>query len=374
MLTVNKKVLELFLQDLWKDNRNLDVVEQNGEKAIRRFADNSTTISEDLEYINCLKNKSSFNIPEIKEVTDQYIAFRYIEGTRAFNLLMDLKTLYRDENRSCYRDLGIQLLELLQNDLVEFQEVTEAEAVFTGGSCLYPAEDKMNAQYQVLTDMLPETCDFKEIVDDLARVTAVYENEVSVPFRDATPKNTIVEVPELFQQKFASYAERLDNLKKLCLSGTLSQLVRKENIYQIDFSGCKFLCPIGDDWIALNEHESTEWLTDSRRPMSPQDNVTWLCTLFVRFSRFAGRKLAYRLLNYSGYQVRFIHDDEAYYFFKLSNVCQYLRALQIIKGDQLAELMNKLYRASRYEPEKDYLLDSLCSEHQRAYYSDIYPN
>ncbi len=374
MLTVNKKTLELFLQDLWKDIRNLEVVEQNGKKVIRRFADNNTTIPEDLEYINCLKSKDSFNIPEIKEVTDQYIAFRYIEGTRAFNLLMDLKILYRDENRSCYRDLGIQLLHLLQDDLREFQKIMEAKAVFAGGSCLYPAEIKMNSQYQVLTDILPETCEFKEIVDDLARIAAVYENEVAVPFRDATPKNTIVEVPELFQQKFASYAERLDELKKLCLSGALSQLLRKENIYQIDFSGCKFLCPTGDDWIALNEHESTGWLKDSKRPMSPQNNLVWLCTLFVRFSRFAGRKLAYRLLNYSGYHVRFVHDDEAYYFLKLSNVCQYLRAHQVIQGDQLAELMNNLYRVSRFEPEKDYLLDLLRCEHQRAYYSDIYPN
>lgn len=373
-LHITEESLNLFVLDLWKDLRHLDVVDLAGSKVLRRFADNSTTIQEELAVINRLQEQAPFRIPEIQEHTSRYIAFRYIEGTRAFNLLMDLKTLYRNEKEAVYRDLALQLMDLLEDDLRSFQAVTMRDAVFTADHPTYPVREKLSALYRILTSILPGTCDFLEIAEDLERIAALYIQNATNPFRDATPKNVILEIPALFQQRFTSYEERLAALKEMCLSGALNRYLEKETIFQIDFSGCKFLCPQGDDWIALNEHESSAWLRSANRPPSPGEGLAGLCTKFVRFSRFGGRKLAYRLLNYEGYKVRFMHDNEAYYFFALANICQYLRDHDTIRSSHLGDLMNHLFQMSGFKPARDYLQEARPLDNRRAYYSDVYPN
>ncbi|MBT3224801.1 MAG: hypothetical protein HN580_30240 [Deltaproteobacteria bacterium] len=373
-LHVTKDSLKVFRQDLWKDLRHLDVVNQSGGKVIRRFADNSTTIPEENDFIQRLNSRVSFGIPEIRQCTDQFIAFRYIAGTRAFNLMIDLKTLYNQEKKRCYKDLGLQLLDLLQSDLKEFQLAMMDDQTFTENNPIYPAGEKLRSLYQVLTEILPETCVYTEIADDLDRIASVYAEAAMMPFRDATPKNMLLEIPSLFQQKFATYAERIKTLQGMCLSGAMSRLLDKKRIYQIDFSGCKFLCPPSDDWMALKEHESTAWLTEGNRSQFPGEGLQELCTRFVRFSRFGGRKLAYRLLNYEGYKIRFVHDNESYYFSTLVNICQNLKNHHIVRSDHLENLMSDLFKMSRFKPANDYLQGLSEDIDQNTYYSDVFPN
>ncbi len=365
---------KLFEQDLWKDFSQLDVVSQDGSKVIRRFSDNNTTILEEYNFINRLKTRVGFRIPEISQCTDKYIAFRYIEGTRAFNLLIDLKNLYQQEKKSCFRDLGFQLLGLLQSDLSEFQKVMMDDPVFTEQHSIYPAKEKLRLLYQVLTEILPGTCRFEQITDDLDRIAFLYSEAAMVPFRDATPKNMLLEIPILFQQRFATYGERLKTLKKMCLSGELNRLLDKKIIYQIDFSGCKFLCPLRDDWIALNEHESTAWLNEKNHRLFPGDELPELCTRFVRFSRFGGRKLAYRLINHEGYKIRFMHDNESYYFSTLMNLCGCLKDHHVIRGNHLGKLMSDLFNMSHFKPDNDYLHGWSQEKNKKVYYSDVFPN
>jgi len=248
------------------------------------------------------------------------------------------------------------------------------DTAFTENRPLYPAKTKMRLLYQVLTEILPETCDFLEIADDLDRIASIYTKAAVMPFRDATPKNMLLEIPSLFQQKFRSYEQRLSTIRDMSLSGELFRILDKNRLYQIDFSGCKFLCPVSDDWVALQEHESTVWLTEAKRPLSLGKELQGLCTRFVRFTRFGGRKLAYRLMNYQGYKIRFVHDNESYYFSKLADICQHLKRHQIIQSDHLGKLMLDLLKRSCYKPEQDYLQDLSHHKNQIPYYSDVFPN
>lgn len=375
MLTVTREILELFVHDLWKDSRCLDVASNDGKTTIRRFADSgSMSIQEEYAFITRLREKSTLRIPAITQVNDEYLEFEYIEGTRAFNLLMDLRTLHRREKRSCYKDLGMQLLELLKQDLSFFQEAMKADSEFTQGCDIYPVTEKMAALYGILTAILPNTCPFVDIEDDLNRIADEFRQQALLPFRDATPKNVILNIPSLFQNRFASYEDRLKTVDDVCRSGELSRLLTRENIHHIDFSGCRFLCPEQDDWIALEEQEASAWLMSVKRPSDPRQGVSDLCTRFVRYSRFAGRKLAYRLLNHSGYRIRFKHDNEAGYFFSLSNTCHYLRMHEVIQSDRLSNLMNDLFQAVAITPDSDYLMEMFPVKKQQVYYSDIFPN
>ncbi|NQU62980.1 MAG: hypothetical protein HQ517_01660, partial [SAR324 cluster bacterium] len=152
-LQVRKESVRLFIQDLWKDLRHLEVIDCNGGKIIRRFADNNTTIAEEFEYLGRLGDIIDFKIPEIFQYTDTYIDFRYIQGTRAFNLLMDLKSLYQLEKNARYLKLGLKLITLLQNDLTVFQTEMMADPFFTVNRPVYPAGEKIRTLYRVLTSV-----------------------------------------------------------------------------------------------------------------------------------------------------------------------------------------------------------------------------
>ncbi len=108
--------------------------------------------------------------------------------------------------------------------------------------------------------------------------------------------------------------------------------------------------------------------------MSPEKEGGELCVRFVRFSRFAGRKLAYRLLNQTGYRIRFALDNEAVYFLSLSNICQYLHILGIASSGQLTGFMNHLFQLSGFKPDVDYLHQMLPVREMRTYYTDVFPN
>ncbi len=306
-------------------------------------------------------------------VSNTHATISSIRRTRTFNLLMDLKSLYTVEKMACYQELAIKLLELLQANLTNFQSVMMDDPLFTDNRSVYPATEKIRTLYQVLTAVLPETCSFSEIAEDLDRITALYEQDAVIPFRDATPKNILLEIPALFQLRFASYEERLATVKTLCLSGALNRLLDKEKVYQIDFSGCKFLCPLDDDWIALQDHESSAWLSLAEKSRHNRKDVSGLCTRFVRFSRFGGRKLAYRLLSHKGYNIRFVHDNEAIYFYSLIDICRSLKDHHIIRSDRLGNLMTDLHRMSGFTPEKDYLQAISPVNNRSVYYSDVFP-
>lgn len=373
MLTVTEATLELFRKDLWKDARYLDVIETEGDSVIRRYRDNNVTIPEEVDFIRRLKPSVRFQIPEITGVTDDFIAFEYIRGTRAFNLFMDLRTLYLHENNAIYRDIALTLLALLKHDLEDFQQAMRSQPNFSKGCQPYPVSEKMDALYRVLTAVIPQVCRIEDIADDLEQIASIYGRAAMIPFRDATPKNMILAIPELFQKRFSSYQQRLDDLKKKCRSGWLQRVLEPEYIYQIDFSGCRHLCTPKDDWVALREHEATVWLADAPAPSAEEQDDIDLSTRFVRFSRFAGRKLAYRLLNHTGYSVRFMHDNEAGYFNTLSDICSRLQTSGAINGDALLELMPVLRSWSGFQPDRDYFEERRHTKKQRTYYSDIFP-
>jgi hypothetical protein len=62
---ISEETLGLFVQDLWKDQRQLKVLPHLGGKIIRRYSDKSTTIREEYEFIERLKRKIDIKTPDI---------------------------------------------------------------------------------------------------------------------------------------------------------------------------------------------------------------------------------------------------------------------------------------------------------------------
>lgn len=367
---ITEKNLELFSKEIWKDFRRLEVVTQGNKNVIRRYSDHHTSIAFEVWYIKQLRGKVQFQIPKIIEHNKNAITFEYIRGTRAFNLLSDLKSLYQSETDRRYLSTGRDLINLLQEDLTEFQAKSRFPFNKEFESVVYPAHQKLETIYSMLGDLL----DFDYCYEDLQKIGDIYLKEATVPFRDATTKNVILNIPALYQANFRSYQDRIDALNQMVHSGELSHFFERSHIYHIDFSGCQFSCPQQDDWIAIREHEGSSWLNLNPKIDFDLLSDEELCVIFVRFTRFGGRKLLYRLLNYQGYKVRFCFDQELYYFSVLKQVCQVLLNRGFLTDKSWYQLMAQLEEATGFTPQTDHFLSWKTEKDLSHYYSDVFPD
>lgn len=369
-LNVSDDHLKLFFKDLWKDIRRLELKTEKGVQVIRRHSDFAANVAEEVNIIKILKKSVSFNIPNIISSADTSISFQYIAGTRAFNLLMDLRELYRADSTSDYLDLALQLHHCLQDDLKEFQQVAADGRLVSPSTTRYAVGEKLTNVYHLLTDILAipfQPASLQNIID-------CYTQGATVPFRDATTKNVILDINELHRSTFNQRHERLAVVKRMVRSGQLKQELISANIYHIDFTGCLWLCPEMDDWITLHGHEATAWLSDSGMHRPTTDEVLERCTQFVRFSRLGGRKLAYRLLNREGHRIRFGLDSEGYYFETMKETCRFLQDCGILEDSHLAGVMEALAEACQGYPTHDYFHAFSQSKTHCNYYRDVFPN
>jgi hypothetical protein len=367
-LIVKENDLKAFEEDLWKDARKMSVGISKGKRTIRRYSDKKTPIKSELAFVRDLKQKVSFNVPEIVEFDDSFLSFEYIAGTRAFNLLVDLNRLYLAEGDSLYRTIGSKLNGILLEDLREFQNLFLESHFEMGEQKIYPAANKIEMLYGMLSSILS----LESSPDDLKTICRIYEENSSLPFRDATPKNVVLNISRLFQKQFSDYNERLVRVRLMARSGELDEKIHPKRIFHIDFSGCCYHCPEADDWFALQQHEGSIWLQGAEGLDLESLSIADLCTLFVRFSRFGGRKLAYRLLNKSGHQIRFGLDNEGYYFRTLRQISDLLAGLKLIEQGRLSGLMSSLENASLIVPQEDYF--HRWKRMEGNYYRDVFPN
>lgn len=368
-LNVLEADLVRFEQDLWKDARKLELDSGEKQKIIHRYSDKQISVNEEYNFITGMIDQVSFQVPKIVNHSDNSISFHYIAGTRAFNLLMDLRALRHLENNEKYQYIGVKLVDLLGRDLQNFQTTFKADRASYTQTAIYPARDKLYNVYEILNSTLGLEVDLTEI----DTITDIYSQHASVPFRDATTKNAILNLPELLKGNFKSNEERQDTIKSMVLSGELEDKLGQNIIYHIDFSGCCYLCPIFDDWVALREHEASAWLELDSVPTLDELSVSELCAKFVRYSRLGGRKLAYRLLNNQGYQIRFGLDSEGFYFRHLREICINLREKKVIKSQNLENLMANLEKATNITPKTDYFHDWKSHHRNHNYYSDVFP-
>ena len=367
-LKVTEQDLINFEQDLWKDARKMELGVFGDIKTIRRFSDKQLSIKDEFQFIKNLKDRVAFKLPEILESADKYINFEYIAGTRAFNLLMDLRQLFGEANEKVYLKTASKLLSFLEEDLKEFQAVFNGQPQEKLPQSRYPARRKIGTLYEILCSILS----IEGNADDLSIISEIYEKNAALPFRDASPKNIVLNIPELYQKHFNSYSERLNKVRELVKSGFLEEVMESDIIYHIDFTGCCYSCPELDDWIALRKHECSAWMSSDKGDNFDSLSNKDLCTWFVRYSRFGGRKLAYRLLNHSGHQVRFGMDNEVHYFMILKTICNLLADRKVIVSGTLSNLMTQLAAASKIIPEKDYFHH--WKNITKTYYSDVFPN
>ena len=158
-----------------------------------------------------------------------------------------------------------------------------------------------------------------EVKLELAEMQLVWDRCCVIPFRDATPKNMVVGIESL--APYVNANQRMSRLSEIL--NDEDNFWKEVPIINIDFtSTCELTTP-EDDVISLMAHGMTyrpehealisQPLLAVFDPSLQRIDLTW----FVRYLRFGGRKLLYKLINPKGFAVRFRYDEPSFYFEQL---------------------------------------------------------
>ena len=257
------------------------------------------------------------------------IALEYVPGIRLYDLLRLLKRLASQE-RDCTASANEASSILMRRSYARLGRIQRALLAWAAGRKLaaYPFETHVADLLSRLLSLL-ELPGFSsagmEELRDLSEMWAA--NDAMIPFRDATPKNIMVAIPELAPRGREELVDRQDTLRRWLERGEAENVC----LVDYDFTSTRHLTAPEDDGISLLAHQGS--LHVGGHVLSGQNN-SWIAAiqdlpetlglvanparaaraLLVRYLRFGGRKIMYRMINPSGYAVRFRHDSPEHYF------------------------------------------------------------
>jgi hypothetical protein len=373
-INCNAAIIKKFTSEFLKEKRKLKLISQNNRLIIRRYSDGITATRNEVKAIEYLKNKlTGIKIPEIVNCENDYIDFEYIEGIRCFNFLIQMKKLYSEQkHKAKVFKLAGKILAPLNHHLTLFQSTAgEIQKILKVRD--YPYLEKTVNALELLSKIIGISKLDIEVEDDVQCLSEIINVICDVPFRDSTPKNAIIHVPGLSIRNFSSGNERNQNIMTFLCQNRIDADMIAERIYHIDYSGFPFLCSRIDDWICLNLHESTKWLSTYDVSMSDnQKNAVFLATAVFRFIRLGGRKLAYQLLHKNAANIRYQYESALYYFTHIGTWLSNLTEMGVIKGNKWLQLNASLMKACSLTPDVDFFDDfkGICTG---SYYSDVYP-
>ena len=370
---ITSELVLQFKSDLWKDQRELEVIERNGihEALVKSYESHEEAKCEQ----QVLQHLSSYvgtdAVPELLAIGDKSSTLRYIYGIRIFNLLVELDNApasFASEAGQLKRQLISRCIareRTIQNALYTLPDVRKKAP--------YPIE-KVRSIIHILAECLGIRWDAAAIDEELNWLSSVWTNSVCVPFRDAAIKNIALASRDLWLGNFKSEDARKAFLYNSISSGASWMAAP---IIDYDFCSCIHNTTPEDDLISIKFHERT-WLA----PPNNADELVWdfapdarraAITFFVRFYRFGGRKAAYRLLHSTGHRIRFRDDSDTFYFEKLPEV---MKTLWPDVSDHLPGLLEFTEVLRTHLPSARSNTDYFRAIHpqeKRDYYYDLYP-
>jgi len=343
---LSKEAFILFLKEILKDRRKLSL--SDDKKTITK-----TFLPEDIlpdgkaiERNVISKLIKAKIIPDIvdekNDKKDDCIALKYYKGIRIFNFLVALDSLKKeykfDNSKINQLDLiARKLLFLCEEKQKRIQKELYEQYKNSKQISPYPKEkltEIIKLFFICFEPELKAKVDKQTVLNEMDWIYDKFSANAKVPFRDATTKNMILVYEDLYFEKFkGNVTKRNAEIKKLFDSNKLQDIISSEDkdIIDIDFSSCVNYTTPYDDVISFRFHEITAPYYQS------YDNLIWnniaveegtekesiVATFIVRFLRFGGRKLLYRVIDPIHHAMRFKHDNESYYFEKLPEIIEH---------------------------------------------------
>jgi hypothetical protein len=268
----------------------------------------------------------------------------YIPGIRLYDMFRLLKhlSITSHTHAAAANSAAHMLMQRSVKRLVEIQHALSAWPLVPSLPA-YPIDTHVGQLLSTLLHLMQLPALTEVGYGELKDMSAQWsEHDAVVPFRDATPKNTLVVIPALAPSVHQTVEERLDTLQKW-LDQDETKTVR---LVDFDFASVCHLTAPEDDFISLIAHQGS--LKHGLPIFTSQTSIGidgfqdifkhperfclgFNCdrpraarALLVRYLRLGGRKLMYRIINPAGYAVRFRYDSPEYYFRTLPKAVQSL--------------------------------------------------
>jgi hypothetical protein len=375
--------VQQFRRDLWKDERSFKRPEGLRNDEFPKDCFDAVHAELELVAIGMLMASPGEQIcPEARPLRGSLIALKRIDGIRMFDLVRLLRQVeqnWRDGKAARAEHI---LMARQRDRLTRIQRVLfENKAIATSA---YPMDNKLSDLLALLARVFGSEERFDEAREDLRQFGCYWQEHCClIPFRDATAKNTLVGEPMLLHRLYDDDADRLAVLEKL-IAGSPRSYWEDVALWDIDFSSVEHLTTPEDDPISLHCHEWTDGScpVDSRAftllpDVFEADPFRTAATLVVRYLRFGGRKLAYKVINAQGFEVRFRYDNPLFYFQTLRTKCATLSPDFVQQYSKLFDVIEDIgYRASNPSPADEALLrvDHFRKQFQHNRYWQESPN
>jgi len=332
--------LDYFRENLCKDRRSLSQPDTLRDGHFIKTCANAAEAAHEFAMLDWLHRQPGEELaPAPQRVDGPHLALQHVPGIRLFDLLRLLRQV-ETATPALARPAEAAAVTLLARCLDRLGRMQRALAAWPGASALppYPLDSHVRDLLATLLHLLRLPPLTAAALRDLDDVRALWDaGDARVPFRDATPKNILVSVPDLGPRRRRRPGERLAAVADWLRRPDAADHVR---LVDYDFTSTRHRTAPEDDLISLLGHAACR--TTSARLLArsaPQLSggapswLDWLRlgapagpsgiraeperaarALLVRYLRFGGRKLIYRIVNPGGYAVRFGHDDPAPYF------------------------------------------------------------
>ena len=346
-MVISKDLITIFKDDLCKDQREMKVLcDTEGVSSsgmiLRKYNTSVEEYNNEIKVIDYLCAQNVGGIPRVLrhgfEGQVPYIDIEYFDGIRVYNLLAYMREIAEE-----IPDLADEAQELsgrLKERCLERQIAIQKSLILWAQECgkteVYPQKKLRNIVSILARVMKLQGLDYGKLDSELEYIIDRFESIATVPFRDATTKNMVIYLPELYLERFLgddgdvieADRRRKQAVIELLRSGGYERIAEAA-IVDFDFSSCEHLTTVYDDpigfscheimWQGMPKPEALLWGGSAR-----EDNgVDIAISFIVRFLRFGGRKLCYHIFHPHAYKYRFKYDNENFYFEHLNELIEH---------------------------------------------------
>ncbi|MCX5969134.1 MAG: hypothetical protein NTV57_16180 [Cyanobacteria bacterium] len=328
-MRVSERDLQFFRRDLSKDERDwLDPV-RAGRQAFRKDCLSPWRAEQEAAALRHLAEEQSSQAdgspdplaPRLLGQQGRHLWLEPLRGIRLYDLIRLLEACATQGSASTDTPSTTAVIEaVLERSRGRLQRLQRHLQVWQGPAGLhpYPLGRKVAGLVHLLSRLLELPTLEPELRQELRQLSQQWCSWAVLPFRDATSKNVLVLIPELDPEQ--GDPQRLAWLRQQLQAWPLlrwQQLPMRD----VDFSSLLHSTVPEDDPISLLAHQRTLpyspfsasalTLLPERHGIEPERAALGL---LVRWLRFGGRKLAYRLLHPEACSLRFRHDNSLHYF------------------------------------------------------------
>lgn len=320
--------VEYFVAELWKDRRDFPSPPEHD-----RFAKDCFTVAnaelevETLDHISSLLGPAA--VPRVLGRRGSVVSMERVPGVRVFDLVRHLKAA---DNQEKARAALHVVMSRTGARLAEVQVALLSLDVCKSQLEPYPLKVKVDSLLRLFIRVLDIRHTDIAWESDVASLSDYWVDHCAVvPFRDATTKNMFLDLPDIGSNWSDDMESNQANVIEKILADQPLDVWESCRLADVDFSSVNHSTAPEDDPLSLYFHEWTYGLRnaipeslilDPRLGLPSPERAA--SAALVRYLRFGGRKLAYKLLNAQGYNIRFAYDDPLFYFREIPSLCDEL--------------------------------------------------